>query len=253
MRSTNLLFLAFALVLTGCGSEGSNKGNSAPIPSLRTAEPRYQLANQCFIARHQGSGGFLQTDPSDAVTLVTQSDEATPFFMKPTRLGHYVFFDPQERFLSQTSAAEVPASQLENILKQLGQTVEGLGDFIDLNADVHPVSEGVDQVGEQITAQSLLVSGAVREGAGRSLAMQAKPDDSSEWRISGAAGALDVVNVVTEQGLLAESGASQFRFIPATGCTEFPEISVNARGEPFKGRNPDRMARFLAMPRHTCI
>jgi hypothetical protein len=62
MRSTNLLFLAFALVLTGCGSEGSNTGNSAPIPSLRTAEPRYQLANQCFIARHQGSGLKVKSD-----------------------------------------------------------------------------------------------------------------------------------------------------------------------------------------------
>ncbi len=173
---------------------------------------------------------------SNAGHPVRRSDA---FFYEAYALGSLRFFDPQERFLSQTSAAEVPASQLENILKQLGQTVEGLGDFIDLNADVHPVAEGVDQVGEQITAQSLLVSGAVREGAGRFLAMQAKPDDSSEWRISGAAGALDVVNVVTEQGLLAESGASQFRFIPATGCTEFPEISVNARGEPFKGRNPD--------------
>lgn len=239
MRTRNLLFIACAIVVAGCGSERPNSRNSDAAPSMRTAEPRYQLANQCFIARHQGTGGYLQTSPSGSVSLVMKPADATPFFMKPTRLGHYVFFDPQERFLSQTSAAEVPASQLENILKQLGQTVEGLGDFIDLNADVHPVADGVDQVGEQVTAQSLLVSGAVREGAGRSLAMQAKPDDSSEWRISGAAGALDVVNVVTEQGLLAESGASQFRFIPATGCTEFPEISVNAQGEPFKGRNPD--------------
>lgn len=237
MNIVPIFLLGLTLLLTACGSDRSESNNS-PTAS-RVTEPRYQLANQCFMARHVASGKFLQADPSGALSLVSQATQATPFFMKPTRLGHYVFFDPEQRFLSQTSAAEVPASQIETLLRQLGQTVEGLGDFIDLNTDVHPVADGVDQGGEQVSVLAPVVSNAFREGAGRSLAMQAEPDDSAEWRISGQAGALQVVNVVTEQALLADMGGNTIQFIPAKGCTEFPEISVNAEGEPFKGRNAD--------------
>jgi hypothetical protein len=59
MRLTKLLLMAFPLVLLGCGNEPSTPSNNVTSPSLRSAEPRYQLANQCFIARHKGRGRVI--------------------------------------------------------------------------------------------------------------------------------------------------------------------------------------------------
>ena len=231
------LLLLF-LLLSACGGNKSDTPNVSS-PSARTAAPRYQLANQCFIVRHRVSNQFIQTKPAGDVVLVAGTQAATPFFMKPTRLGYYSFYDPSARFLTLRAAAEDIAVPAESSSKQVGLTIEGVGDFVDLNKDVHPAADALDQLGELVTAQAKPAADMIRVSSGRALSAQPTPDDSAEWKIDGLAGALSVNNAVTGEGLFSSAGGHQFEFIAARGCEAFPEIELNATGTPFKGKLRD--------------
>lgn len=234
-----LMLMLSSSLIVACGGSSSQASTAASIDAVARVLPRHQLANQCFHVRHVATGQYLDTDSIGELTLIDSAATAASFFMRPTRLGHYVFYDNAARFLSLRASAESFASSTEDGINQVGVTVEGVGDFLDLNSDIHPVADAIDGIGEMLTGQSKPAADAIRVSSGRRLAAYREVDDSAEWKIDGPNNAFSVTNVVTGEGLLSTSGGHQFAFEPATGCQDFPEAELNAQGEPFRGTNPD--------------
>ncbi len=237
-----LPMLAALLILGGCDvadgvarSDARAGTNPYRAAMLGPAEPRYRMANGCFAVRENASGQYLA---SDAAGVVSLQGQATPFFMKPTALGRYAFYDPQRRFLTLAASQEDLASASEELLVQLGQTVSGVGDFVDLNPAVHPVADAIDSAGEAISAGGATVGDTLRAGE-RQLVMQAQPVAGSEWTVEGSEGAFVIRNTLTAEDLGVTGAASRFRFEATTGCSAVPEAELNAEGVPFSGTNPD--------------
>ncbi|MDX1498153.1 MAG: hypothetical protein R3352_11400, partial [Salinisphaeraceae bacterium] len=235
-------------LLSGCGGDGgsdndangSSQGNNPFAQAMNSeAEPRYRMANGCFAIQDVTSSEFVQTNDAGLLSLTTTDlGEATAFFMKPTTLGQYVFYDPQRRYMTLAASAEDVATGAEDLLAQLGFTVQGVGDFIDINPQVHPIADGVDQGGEGLTDAAIAVGDALRAGP-RNLVMQASPVDGSEWTVDGEEDAFSIRNTLTDNALVVGESGDRFAFVPTTGCTEYPEAQLNASGTPFSGTNPD--------------
>lgn len=204
---------------------------------LAPAAPRYRLANACFRVRENSSGQYLAADAAGTLSLEPEV-AATPFYLKPTTLGQYAFYDPQRRFLTLAASNEDLASAGEGLLNELGLAVSGVGDFIDLNPTVHPVADAVDSLGEEVSSGGVIVGETLRAGE-RELVMQTMPVGGSEWTFNGAEGDFSVVNTLTGDALSLAARESHFAFVPATGCSAFPEAALNASGETFSGTNAD--------------
>jgi microsomal dipeptidase-like Zn-dependent dipeptidase len=86
------------------------------------------------------------------------------------------------------------------------------------------------------------------------------PGPPADWRVATSNRRLSFVNVsngrgltVTSAGRLGHSTVVETRWslVPATGCTAFPEVQVNANGTPLKGASPTAPVRgFLDAHTH---
>jgi microsomal dipeptidase-like Zn-dependent dipeptidase len=86
-----------------------------------------------------------------------------------------------------------------------------------------------------------------RVGAGSAVLSTSKPGPSADWLVSGAGHrGFKLKSVESGEWLGIKSsalatvdreGAERFRFVRASGCVDFPEMTVNASGKPFSGRN----------------
>jgi hypothetical protein len=66
----------------------------------------------------------------------------------------------------------------------------------------------------------------------------AKPSPQAEWRLAEAGhGRLALTNLATGDAL-AFGGADRFKLARATGCPDYPEVTVDARGRPARGDSP---------------
>ncbi len=236
---TVLLFALFCLMLTSCGGSGSSDDKSEIPPATQAPATRYDMANACFAVRESSSGQFLHANDDGSVELVTSAlSDATPFFMKPSALGRYLFFDPAERFVSTPAANDAQADLGAGILRQLGWQIAHVGDtLLYAPPQLDPVGDGVDQLGDTIAEQAPAQADNFR-GA-RRLMMTAEPSDASEWTIEKSGDHFTIVSTLTGDRLGNAEGPTTFDFVPANSCTAYPEAQLNATGEPFKGRNPD--------------
>ena len=174
--------LGLLFLLGGCGGAGSGTDADADSAANRALasvrQTPYQFANQCY--QLNTSAGFVAVDPASATyTLVSDQAQAASFYMKPTGLGTYLFYDQQEYLLG---AHETPVRtrlrdmRLEWQLEQLSDT---------------------------------------------SFALQST--DKRQFLASNGAGLY----------LSDQSGeALAVSFALAEGCAEYPEIALNATGEP---------------------
>ncbi len=74
------------------------------------------------------------------------------------------------------------------------------------------------------------------------------PSGRTTWTVDGAQGQFTIVNEPDGLGLAVGNGgevvsvpaaqAETFTFVPAEGCATYPEISLNATGEPNTGQAP---------------
>ena len=78
------------------------------------------------------------------------------------------------------------------------------------------------------------------------------PGPAADWRVRTVAGKLRLISVSTGKrlgvgagGQLTQvaSGQARWRFVPATHCSQFPEVEVNVTGEPLKGSSPTARVR----------
>ena len=85
-----------------------------------------------------------------------------------------------------------------------------------------------------------------------SVASTSAPGPAADWRVQDVGGNLRLVSVSTgkQLGLGAAArvrqvadGPARWRFVPAQGCSVFPEVEVNVTGTPFKGSSPTARVR----------
>ena len=220
---------ALTLLLAACGATE----RSAPAPALVAKADRYALANGCFAIR--SPAGYVVAGAS-GVALDGAAAAATPFFLKATGLGTYVFYAPDRRYLSLPAANDTQADIAAGAIQQAGWEVAGEGDqamWAPPQADA--VGNTVDQAGDAIAAQGPLAADYLR-GA-RSLAMLTTPTDASEWTVDNGREAFTVALTLTGDSL--DGAGAEYTFTPVSGCTAYPEAQLNATGEPFRGTNPD--------------
>ncbi len=236
------------LLLAACGDSSTlAQRDMAPrladnpfaVAMATKAQARYRLANACYAIQDAAGGKFIQaTDGGQVVAAGDDLATATPFWVRATTLGRYAFYGPQARFMTLAASAEDVASGAEDLIAQLGYTVSGVGDFIDLEPTIHPVADAVDGVGEAVTEGGFTLGETLRAGP-RSLVMQGEPVNGSEWTVAGEEQQFTISNTLTGDLLLAGQAGDTFRFVATTGCADFPEAQLNATGTPFKGTNPD--------------
>ncbi len=211
-------------------------GGSRDVQNLAVPGSRYAMANGCFAVRHTDSERYLAFR-EDKVALDAERAQATPFYMKPTALGRYVFYAPDERFLALVSPAEDLAAAVQQGLTAVGWELAGIGDVLTLAHPTQPVADALNDVG-----------GAIVDGAeqahdtmtgGRTLGIAGAPSDGAEWTVEEAGEGFSIRSTLTGAALAVDGAPAAFVFVPQSGCTPYPEAQLNASGEPFRGRNAD--------------
>lgn len=227
--------LAMVAVLAACGQGGSDSG-TAPV---QASQNRYAMANACYRVQDASTGLYLRVTGDDGVaTDAGRVADATPFFMKPTGLGRYLFYTPDKRFLSLTASNEALAAGAGDLVGTVGREVAGVGDtLLWLPPPLDPVGDTVDWIGDWLAGQAPVLADGLR--GTRSLGVTATPSDGSEWTVDQADAAFTIVSTTADGALGNETGPTGFHFVAADGCTPYPEAELNATGEPFKGTMPD--------------
>lgn len=248
------IVIALAASAMGCGSGGGSSSGNASAggggtnnpgspgnPGAQTAFARYELANGCFGIQDTASGNFLAANGADGLAFNGQGlAQATPFFMKASGLGRYLFYDPQQRFMSLASGNEATAGQAG----EGGDNVAFAGDLVALTGPNNPAGNGLNDVGD--AAGESGGAGANQINANRSFRLTQTPSDGSEWVVDLAnpsnAQAFTITSFDTNEGLatITNQGVSdRFRFVETGACAAYPEAQLNATGTPFSGTNPD--------------
>ena len=81
--------------------------------------------------------------------------------------------------------------------------------------------------------------------SGGNVAVATAPSNQSDWTVDGSRGDFTIINEAAGLGLAVGGGgqvvsvpaaqAEAFTFVPAQGCSTYPEISLNSSGEPNTG------------------
>lgn len=238
LRTRAIIILAVTALSVGCSGTKSSAGADVVGGNAGVApKSRYDLANACFSLRDVSTGRFLTVSGSTVQLNATALSAATPFFMKPTGLGKYLFYTPDRRFLAVASANEPQAGQLAGIVRVIGQTLSGEGDVLALVHPAMPVSNGLNQAGAAIVGGSAQLYTAATSS--RNLGIADAPSDGAEWTVTESAGYFSIASTLTGDQLAINDSAGRFSFVPQGGCTAYPEAELNATGTPFKGKNPD--------------
>lgn len=223
--------LAFAVLLSACGSSSTpGTDGASPVPQV----DRYAMANGCYAVQDRSKGLWLVAD--GAVIRFAEST-GTPFYMKPTALGRYLFYTPDERFLAISSAADPLGEAISGVGSEVGATISGVGDVVAVLNPAMPVADAINGVGGGV-AQGTDVLADVLAGT-KVLGIADQPSDGAEWTVDVADGAFSIVSTQTAEALAVDGAAGRFRFVRAQGCTRYPEAQLNASGEPFKGTLAD--------------
>lgn len=234
-HSPRLTALFLAVLLTACGGSAELPRDALAGTPAVPASSRFAMANGCFAIRDVASGSFVTA--GERITATARQEEATPFFMKPSALGRYLFYTPDARFLSLASQTQDLADAIVLVSAAAGANVVGAGDLLAWVNPLLPVSDAINDAGDAITEGGGQVADAVIMT--RSLALSAQPHDGSEWDIAEAPGGFTVVSTATGDALSVDAEQVVFDFVPATGCTDYPEAQLNATGTPFSGTLPD--------------
>lgn len=254
---TPLPMLFTALLLTACGQDSSSLiGQPPPLPGspgigsevttdlpvpVTAPKNRFEIANGCFGLQSRGSKKYVVTTGAAPAASAVTLPEASSFTLKATALGRYALFDPQSRWLDAPSASDVLVNGATGAANTAGDQLGGLGDMLTLVPPLTPVADGVNQVGGAISAGGQTVAGMAP--AMRALTMTTRPTAAAEWRIeevqNDASQGFTITNHLSNAKLSLGDSGEVFDFVPAQGCATYPEVQLNARGTPFKGKNAD--------------
>lgn len=228
----------------GLGPIGGEAGNPVtsdlPIPAA-APKNRFEIANGCLGLQARGSKRFVVTSGAAPAATAAALAQASGFRLKATALGRYAFFDPQNRWLDAISPADAAANAAAGAATTAGQVVASPGDLLGLVTPAAPVAGGISQGGGAIAGGGQTVAGMAT--AARTVAMTTRPTRGAEWRVEevqgDAAKGFQITNHATNAKLALGDSGDVFDFVPAQGCANYPEVQLNARGTPFKGKNAD--------------
>ncbi|HEX4855861.1 MAG TPA: hypothetical protein VFV28_03570, partial [Limnobacter sp.] len=242
---TYFFLLIAVLLLAGClGSDnapGTGASRLQPEEAGNQALDRFNIANQCFSVANEAGSAFVSKNGN----TYALGDAPAPFFFKPSRLGQYLVFDADSRFMGVADSNPLNQAALQQFLRGGTDFLSGLGDLVEIAEPAKPLSDGIRQAGESLGT-------AVRqqsEPMSNDTSPSAQPEAGflTAWEVMPAEGknAFRLKQVVTGQYLSASNNslvlvnrqeeARPFILKPATGCAVFPEAELNASGTPFKG------------------
>ena len=211
-----------------------------PIPAS-APKNRYELANGCFGLQSRSSKKFVTTSGTAPAASATTLAGASGFTMKATALGRYAFFDPQSRWLDATNPADAVANAASGAATNAAEIAASPGDALSLVTPLEPVGSGIGGAGAAIGSGA---QGAANMAtATRTVTMTSRPTRGAEWRVEevqgDAAKGFHVINHATDAKLVVGDSGEVFDFVSTQGCATYPEVQLNARGTPFKGKNAD--------------
>lgn len=212
-------------------------------PPLDSRLSRYQMSNSCWVVKANGNGNYLVADESGYIASATSSDAAEAFYMKPTALGKYMFYNTTRQVIATGTAPQLSnvasASADDSAEWQILATADVTSYPITPAYNVEPTPEQVSSWHNFIDPQVLSDTFTISAGAQN---LNLAIDD--EGRLHAVAPASKAENESFTGRLHTVAPAStaeneSFTFEPATGCANFPEAQSNFRGQPFKGTQED--------------
>ncbi|SFM46500.1 membrane dipeptidase [Marinobacter pelagius] len=257
--------LAGTLLISGCGgsddSPAANSGqepatapeNSAVAPDTDTFTKtatidRYNVANGCYTL--EAGGHYLLADPqSGRYSITPDSDQATSFRLRPTRLGAYLLMSDYQRTAGEVGSFELlgisdPAGEFLDetgtFIGEISYLVAGLGDTTNLILDpVAPLGDALRAIGESLEFTGDQIGETTVNPA---LAMVDAPSDLAVWQLQRpgpepvftlASDVTGLMLTTTEDGLALASPsvideAGLFTLREAKGCKDYPEAELNA-------------------------
>ncbi|HSW11549.1 MAG TPA: hypothetical protein VLI06_01845 [Solimonas sp.] len=222
------LLISLIALLQACGN--SSPADGVPQPAARASD-RYAMANGCYLVRETG-GHYLRAE-GEQLLFAADAARGTPFYMKPTALGRYLFYTPERRFMALGEGNSGLGSQPSSLLDEVGSTISGSGDVLAVLHPALPLSDAVNDIGDSLPG---IPAAAAPQGAP---AIAEAPSDAAEWTVEQDGDRFRIVSTLSGEQLAMEGRPGRHEFLPARGCAEYPEARINASGTPFKGRNPD--------------
>lgn len=208
---------------SGGGGGGGGGGSSGP-----STEPRHRYAfnNQCVAIKSRSNQRYLTAAGASYTASAEAVADAAAFYMKPSALGQYLFYNRTGQLMTGGSALgnQALASATDAavfILKTAGDST------------AYPATPAYDK--EPTVAQLDAYRGFVDPLIERSFFTLDAAVSSNRLTVN------PVSNALAFSPPTADSADQQFELQPLTAasCAQFPEAQNNASGNTFKGTTPD--------------
>mgnify|MGYP003674529709 CR=1 FL=1 len=206
----------------GCTDEQDNDETDPPLDPRLT---RYQMSNACWVIKAGGNGKYLVADGGNYSATATDSDTAEAFYLKPTALGSYMFYNSNRQLLASGTAPSLNNLPSASANESAEWRVLASGDTT--NYPETPAYH-VEPTAEQVANWHSFVDPAIK---------------ADTFTISATAADLNLAiddsgNLQTVTPGSADTNEA-FSFEVGANCATFPEAQSNFSGQPFKGTQPD--------------
>ncbi len=187
---------------------------------------RYDMANACWVLRAKGNDRYVTYDGNIYQAVSINRNAAEHFYMKPTGLGKYMFYNSRRELMSFTNGAE-----LNNVISANATD----------NSEWHITAVG-DQTHYALLPEYNVEPTPAQIDAWRNFDNQ--PVLSSEFKVAaipfGRTLAIDDNGkLVAVSPVGGDKESFSFVAMPLEDCAQFPEAQSNFSGTPFKGTQPD--------------
>ncbi len=209
----------------GCDNAADDDETDPPSVPTRT---RYEMNNQCWALKANGTGNFVVRNSNGYAATATSIDNAEPFYMKPSALGKYLFYNRNRQLMSTSG----PLPLLRNVATADATdfsewTVTGAGDTTAYPPtpifNREPTSTQVAAYHNFVDPNLKFSAFTVRsDAAGTNLAVETNTG-----------------NLVALPAALISAQSFSFEPLEMSKCSQFPEAQSNFTGEPFKGKRAD--------------
>ncbi|MBB5187295.1 hypothetical protein HNQ57_001564 [Zhongshania antarctica] len=206
----------------GCSNDQDNDETDPPLdPRLS----RYQMSNACWVVKAAGNGKYLVADGSNYSATATDSASAEGFYLKPTALGSYMFYNSSRQLMAAGSAPGLTNLPSASANDSAEWRILASGDTTS-----YPETPAyhVEPSPEQVTNWHGFVDPAIK----------ADTFTISATTLNRNLAIDDTGNVQTVAPGSAPANEA-FIFEAAANCETFPEAQSNFSGQPFKGTQPD--------------
>ncbi|MGH8454650.1 MAG: hypothetical protein ACRES4_07550, partial [Nevskiales bacterium] len=108
----------------GCVNAADNDETNAPPATTRS---RYEMNNQCWALKANGNGNYVVRNANGYTATATDIANAEPFYMKPSALGKYLFYNRNRQLMSVGTAPVLANVASASATDNSEWTVVGVG------------------------------------------------------------------------------------------------------------------------------